>query len=393
MHAHRRVILLVEGTSAYGRGCLRGIARYARAHGGWYFFHHARFMTEPTSLAALRAWKADAVIARIEDREIANTIKALKLPTIDLRGTINVPGVVSINTDDRAVIEMAGEHLISNGLKHLAFCGYPGIDFSDGREREFLNYRPAQTIDKHVFRPGLPARKRQAGRKISYEERGVEDWHSLQAWLRELPKPVGVICCNDTRGRQVLEACADADIKVPYDVSVVGVDDDDVMCELACPSMTSVAPNVETIGFDAAKILDGILSGEPPPPSPIFYPPVTIEVRGSSDMTALSDPTLIQAVRLIRAKVGEGINVKQLLTEVPVSRSTFERQFREFLGCTPYEYILRCRIDRVKQLLVNTNYPVSKITRMAGFRGVAHMAAVFRARTGQTPSQFRHASL
>jgi LacI family transcriptional regulator len=384
---------MVEATSAYGRGCLRGVARYARAHGGWHFYHHARYMTEPMAISDLRAWKADGVIARIENKEVASTIRALKLPTVDLRGTIDVPGAILIQTDDRAVIEMAGEHLVSNGLKHLAFCGYPGIDFSDSREKEFLNYKPAQTLDKHLFHPTLPQRKRPAVKKLSYEQRGVEDWSALQEWLKELPKPVGVICCNDTRGRQVLEACAAADIKVPYDVSVVGVDDDDVMCELSYPTMTSVAPNVETIGFDAAKILDGVLSGQPAPAAPIYYPPVTIEVRGSSDMTALSDPTLIQAVRLIRTKVGEGINVKQLLAEVPVSRSTFERQFREFLGCTPYEYILRCRIDKVKQLLVNTNYPVSKITRMAGFRGVAHMAAVFRQRTGQTPSQFRHASL
>ena len=384
---------MVEATSAYGRGCLRGVARYARAHGGWQFYHHARYMTERVSVADLKAWKADAVIARIENKETADIVRALKLPTIDLRGTVEVPGVVGMFTDDRAVIEMAGEHLVSNGLKHLAFCGYPGVDFSDARERELMAFKADGGIDKHVFHPKVNARKGQSTAKYTYEQRGSDDFTQLQDWARSLPKPVGVIACSDTRGRQLLAACAAADIKVPYDVSVVGVDDDDVMCELSYPTMTSVAPNVETIGFDAARIIDQMLSGEPAPASPIFYPPVTIEVRGSSDMTALSDPTLIQAVRLIRAKVGDGINVKQLLSEVPVSRSTFERQFREFLGCTPYEYILRCRIDRVKQLLVNTNYPVSKITRMAGFRGVAHMASVFRSRTGQTPSQFRHASI
>ncbi len=389
IHAHRRIILLVEATSSYARGCLRGIARYARAHGGWVFSHDMRYLVDTMNLRELQDWRADGIIARIENAHIANIVRKLHLPTVDIRGTITLPGVRGIYTDDRKVIEMAADHLISNGLKHLAFCGYPGVDFSDSRENAFLEYAVETRVGKHVF--SLGRREISHRRSPSYEQRGIADWDALIHWLKALPKPVGVIACNDTRGRQILNACVAAGMRVPYDISVVGVDDDDVLCELSYPTLTSVVPNVEVVGFDAARLLDRILSGEAVPDSPIFIAPVAIEVRGSSDVTALTDPVLVDAVRFIRAHAGDGVNVSDILEHLHVSRSTFERLFREHLGCTPYEYILRCRIDRIKQLLIDTNYPLAQVAHLAGFRRVAHMTAIFRTRTGQTPGQYRRA--
>ena len=384
MPQHRRVILLVEATSAYGRGCLHGIARYARTQGGWSFFLEPRFPAMSLQLASLKKWKADGVIARVENQAIAQVIRALKLPTVDIRGAIRIPGVPGVYTDHHKVVAMAGEHLISNGLKHLAFCGFPGVDFSEIRQRIFAGFSFPHG-EKHVFSPSQD----QYSPQQTYEQRGAADAKALQGWIKSLPKPVGIIACNDTRGWQLLEACANIGARVPYEVAVVGVDDDDVLCELAHPTLTSVSPNVETIGFDAAAMLERMLSGKKPPADPILVAPIALELRGSSDMMALNNPILIEAVRLIRSKAAEGLNVDDLIKELYVSRSTLERQFHDQLNVTPYAYILRCRIDRVKQLLLDTRYNLAEISRMSGFRSVAHMVAVFRARIGQTPAQYR----
>lgn len=389
--AERRIILLVEPTSAYGRGCLRGIARYARGHGMWTFHHRTRYLMEPLNLRELRAWKADGVIARIENKRMADVVRRLEVPCVDIRGSVEVDGFARVLTDDRKVVELAADHLSSNGLRHLAYCGFPGVDFSMLRQRAFEENVPTPRGEKLIFHSELvdgPPVEMQ-----SYEQRGTLDAGELRAWLKSLPKPVGIIACNDQRGRQVLEACAAIDLKVPYEVAVVGVDDDDVVCELSNPTLTSVAPNVEVVGFEAAKLLDHRMAGGAFPPHVVLIPPIAVELRGSSDVTAVSDPTLVQAIRFIRSKIGDGINVKDVLAHVNVSRSTFERQFREHLGCTPYDYILRFRVDRVKQLLADTNYPLAQITHMAGFRGVAHMTAVFRMRTGQTPGQYRRVTV
>ncbi len=386
MQPHRRVILLIEATSAYGRGCLRGIARYARARGGWIFFHRLRYPFELLKFNELRNWNADGIIARIDNPSVARIVRRLALPAVDLSGSSVIEGVAGVFPDHRKIITLAAEHLVSNGLRNLAFCGYPGVYFSDFRQGVFDSEVQAQHGVKCVFEPPPITDA------ISYEQRGVLDAEALQAWVGQLPKPIGVIACSDTRGRQVLEACDAVGIKVPHEVSVIGVDDDDVVCELSNPRLSSVVPNVETTGYEAARLLDRLFGGEPCPDEPLLIPPIAIEGRTSSDMTALSDPALAAAVQFIRNRVGEGINVEDVLAKVEISRSTLERQFYEHLGCTPHEFILRCRIERAKQLLLDTDYPLARIARMAGFRRVGHMITVFRERSGQTPAKYRRAT-
>jgi len=386
MQSHPRVILLVEAAAAYGRGCLRGIAKYGRIHGRWVFFHGMRYLTDRLDLKRLKDFKADGIIARIENRRLATAVRAMNLPTVDLRGSFRFPGVPVIETDPVRVVETAVEHLRDNGFEHLAFCGYRGLDFSDERRRVFEEMALPANCVKHVFR--LPRRGHREAVK-AHEQFRVSDQRSLAMWLKRLPKPAGILACNDTRGRQVLEACAMSGIRVPYDVAVLGVDNDDVVCELSNPTLSSVTPNVETIGYKAAETLDRMMAGKPAPQEVTWVAPLGIQVRASSGTAALRDPVLLDAVQFIHENVANGINVEDVVRQVSISRSTLERRFKDRLGCTPHDFILRYRIGRVRQLLLETALSASRIARQTGFKTAAHMTALFRLRTGQTPNQFR----
>jgi len=200
---------------------------------------------------------------------------------------------------------------------------------------------------------------------------------------------VGVLACHDSRARQILQACAAAGFDVPTSVAIVGVDNDEVICELANPPLTSIVPNLEAIGVRAASLLDEIMSGGPVPTTPILIPPLGVEIRTSSDFVALGDPVLAGAVKFIRDHAGRGTTVKEILTHLRVSRSTLERRFVAQLGCTPHDYIARQQIERLKRLLIETTYPINQLAHMTGFRAPAHMIAAFKAATGSTPGQFR----
>ena len=171
-----------------------------------------------------------------------------------------------------------------------------------------------------------------------------------------------------------------------------GVDNDEVVCELSNPPLTSVVPNVEAIGFRAASMLDTVMNGGTLETRQIEIPPLGMEVRKSSDIVALGDAVLTRAVQYIRDNIARGINVKELIAHAGVSRSTLERRFLLQLGCTPHDYIRGRQIERLRRLLLETTYPINGLAAMVGFRSSAHMIAVFKSMTSMTPGEFRRSA-
>jgi len=386
MPSTKRVILLVESSAAYGRGCLRGIARYALAHGNWILQHMPHNLMRVLDLGGPWKVKAQGVIARISTQRVVSVVRKLALPTVDIMGAVPMKGVAVVDSDHARIMQLAVDHLVSNGLEHIAYCGFPGLQFSDTRQRAFADSARPESIRWHTY----PSPRRSwRGSDSPETPHWPRDLRSLQKWLVGLPKPVGIVACNDTRARHVLEVCEAVGIDVPQDVSVVGVDNDDVICELCTPPVTSVDPNVEAIGVEAARVLDRMMGGGTPPRRTIGVPPLGIEPRASSDTRISPHDDLNEAVRFIRSNVAAGINVGSVVAHVGTSRSTLERRFREHMGCSPHEYIHRHRMERVKRLVLNTYLPAYRIAQMSGFRSSAHMIAVFREHTGMTPGQFR----
>ncbi len=390
MAAHiPRVALLIESSRTYGRGILRGIARYAHLKGRWSIFFQERELHSgiPTWL---RQWKGDGIIARIEDRRTAAALVQLGYPIVDVLGNCDFESIPGFDTDARTTAQLAANFFLCSGFQHLGFCGYRGIPFSDRREAAFRAYLAERGHRVRVFSSRLaqyPPAHIQA-----VEQSGLAAEKAIAQWLRQQPRPLGLFACNDVRAQQVLNACREHRLKVPEEVAVIGVDNDDVLCSLCEPRLTSIEPDTERLGYEAAELLDKLMRGERPHVDTIQIPPLRVVERDSADMVAISDPITVQAVRYIRDHIAEGVGVKDVVGHVGRSRTDLEQRFRRWLNTSVRVEILRRRMDRTCALLQQSDLPLEEVARAAGFNTAAHLCRLFRRHLRQTPSQYRHAT-
>jgi len=378
------VALLIETSREYGRGLLRGVARYNQQHGPWsiYFKPHGWGDAPPKWLTE---WQGHGILARIGNRRMLNALKQTGLPTIDLQGVMGLQeGVPFIGVDNEAVARNAAEHLIDRGFTRFGFVGLPRGEHPHMDERAD-HFQRIVTDAGHpcdVFEP-----KRVRGKAQAWEKQ--QD--ALAAWLSDLPKPVGVMACHDDMGHQVIDAARRAEVLIPDDVAIVGVDNDEHLCALAATPLSSVDVNPQRIGYDAAAMLHQMMTDPEftPPTEPVYIPPRGVETRRSTEVLAMDDREIAETIRFIREEACNGISVEDVLQQVPLSRSVLERRFKSLLGRTPKAEIMRVQLDRARQLLTQTELPMQTIAEKSGFSQVKYFCEVFRKKIGTTPGKFR----
>lgn len=377
-----RVALLIETSREYGRGLLRGIVRYQREHGPWsiYFKPHGLGQPPPDWLVS---WRGDGILARITDRAMADAVIGTGVPAIDLRSSLGHLGLPIVGIDNVPVVRLAVEHFLERGFRHFGFCGTPYGEhrYQDERSDRFAKAIRGCRFHCDVYQPPAPA-------ALSWDE---EQEHIAQ-WLRRLPKPAAVMTCHDDRGQQVLDACLRANLSVPDDVAIIGVDNDEFLCNLSTPPLTSIDVNPERIGYEAAALLDRMMRGGKPPKKPRLYAPRGIVVRKSTDITAIGDPHVAKTARLIRDHALAGRRIEELMQEVPVSRSALFRRFKEHVGRSPKKEATRVRLERAKELLRETTLSVAQIAERVGYAEAKYFIAVFHRAVGTTPLRYRRES-
>ena len=381
----RQVALLIEWSRIYGRDVLRGIGKYVQTHGRWEVYHTERNLSDAAPLW-LRKWKGDGIIARIENPRLATQIKRMKVPFVDLYDREEMGHIPAVLTDNRAIARLAAEHLIERELQHFAYCGLPGIFSSDERCRFFVDYLSALGHQVHVYEPPRRYRTKLIAASEDFE---LQREGAIVRWLRSLPKPVGLMACNDLRAHQILMVCDENRLAVPEEVAVIGVDNDEVICGLTRPPLSSIEQNPEEVGYQAAVLLDRLMQGETPPMEPMIIPPRGIVARQSTDVVAVADADLGAALHHIRKHACDGLSVEELAVSTAMSRRTLERRFLHCLGRSPKDEINRVQLGHAKRLLAMTNYPLVKIAHLTGFRYVESMCVLFKKTTGQTPGQYR----
>lgn len=381
----RRVALLIETSRAYGRDLLVGVAQYVRIHGPWSIEFEEGDPCERTP-DWLAGWEGDGILARVKTPPMARALARLKLPTVDLYGGLANLRMPTVRSDETAVGRMAAEHLLERGFRQFAFCGFNGTDWSDRRREGFEHCIRAAGFNCLVFDNARPATLTPAG---EYEEHGAQSEQELHRWLTALPRPIGLMACNDARARQVLNACRSLQLAVPDDLAVIGVDKDEVLCELSDLPLSSVILNTQRIGFEAAALLDRMMAGRKPPRETLLIEPRGVATRHSTDVLAVADRQVAAALRFIRDHACERIDVPTLLRAVALSRSSLERRFAQILGRSPKAEILRVQLERAKQLLMDSDLPLALVAEKAGFDHPEHMSRLFKKKTGTTPGQFR----
>jgi LacI family transcriptional regulator len=380
-----RVALLVESSRGYGRGILWGIAKFVREHDPWSIFFQDLNLCDDTP-GWLKHWRGEGIISRLENRDVVSVIRRLKLPAVYLRHVSPAAGGPSILADNPAISQLCFEHLKERGFRDFAFCGFNGADYSDERRDAFAASVTAAGWQCHVYSEGRGAAK---GDTAQYEGLGLKDGGSVANWIKKLPKPIGLMACNDMRGQQVLDACRATGLASPEDIAVIGVDNDDVLCNLSEPPLSSVVPNAERVGYEAAALLSRMMAGFKPDPVETFVEPSGIVTRRSTDVLAIEDRQIAAAARFIREHACQSIDVSDVLRAVPMSRSTLDRRFMKILGRSPKDEILRIRLNRVKQLLAETDFPLALIAEKVGLDHVEHLSRIFKTRLKMTPSEFK----
>jgi LacI family transcriptional regulator len=380
-----RIALLMESSRWYSQQMQRGIAAYAMAHGPWLFYHQMRALSDAAP-AWLRGFQCDGILARIESRKLLGQIKRLALPTVDLYAMYSVKGIFPIDNDNQVIAQSAANHLLERGFTNFAFCGYSGVHFSEQRCAYFAGYLAGKGFEVAVYNgPPRPRTIDLSAMEVASLMRERE----LAKWIQSLSKPVGLLGCDDSRAFQVLNACGQYGVAVPDEVAVIGVDNDEVLCGLSNPPLSSIDPDAQKIGYEGAALLHRIIDGETVSSEKVLVPSCRVVVRQSTNVLAMADSRVAAAMHFIRQHACDGIVVEDVLRELRLSRSTLERRFAEMLGRSPKAEINRVQLERVKDLLRTTDFPLAKIARLAGFSYVESMYYAFKKATGQTPGQYR----
>lgn len=374
------VALLIETSRSYGRGLLGGVRRYLAEQGPWSVFMELRALNSSVPLW-LRTWRGDGILTRSGTKAIAQAVRKTGVPAVELRSPRLSPELPWVGVDNGALGTLVAGHLLERGFRNFAVLETSTEIYFEQRRVNFIDTVRQAGYECSEYSPGgEPERPAQWER---YQNELVD-------WVQQLPKPVGVMACTDQLGFFLLDACNRAEVGVPEEVAVVGVENEETLCTMASPTLSSVKFNAEEIGYQAAAILDRMMQGEAPPAEPTLVPPLGIEVRGSSDVLAIEDREVAQAMRYIREHVCERIAVADVLEHVPLSRSSLERRMRSAIGRTPNEEIKRVRLEAVKQLLLATDLPLNAIARRTGFTSPQYLVQVFREELGQTPGEFRN---
>jgi LacI family transcriptional regulator len=446
----RNIALCMELSDHYEHGIARGLVRYAKSKAEWRLYGYG-WMFRP--LADLSSWAGDGIIARVEDTETADTLSALGLPVVDVAGAYTRPHFRGVTNDDFLTGYKAAIHLIDCGFSRFAFLGVSGTLWSGQRKAGFekclaqrgvgdraaasVGDRAAASVGDRAAVPALPSFERPlawwesrpvgdraadhpagdraadhpAGDRAAANPAGDRaappDLGDLEAFLLSLEAPTALFACNDTTGLRATELAGRVGLAVPESLAILGVDNEDILCELASPSLSSIMLDCEAIGFRAAAALDAILEGNPaagiagsgsvpgvpgaglPEGARIEVPPKEVVERESTRIFACTDPLVARAVTFIRARAHEGIDVSDVLAVASASRRSLETRFRAQMGRSLHEEILRAKLARAKRLLRDTDTTIDRIADESGFGAPGRFHTAFREAEGMTPGEWR----
>lgn len=367
------------------RRLVRGLVNYFHHHGLWSFYRflplylHRSLLSgrQDDILKHLTNGDADGYFGYLPEQKSIREVLQAGFPSVVVPVKHRIPGVPNILDAPDVTGETAAGYFLDRGYQNIAYCGFEHY-WSHVRREGFCQRLAKSQRTPYVY----PHPKRS---KIN---QGAE-LRALEQWLVGLPKPVGIMACNDDRAFDILQVCQKRDIKVPDHVSVLGVDNDEMVCTLVSPALSSIDLNFEKTGYEAARLLHQMIMDKQERDDSLMLEPTGIITRQSTDMIAVEDAEVVKALRFIQLHAKQGIQVRNIVEASSISRRSLQQRFRTILGRSIYEEIRRVRMNQVAELLLQTNLTVQQIAQELDFQDIHHISRAFRKVKGMTPSVFR----
>ncbi|HMP08011.1 MAG TPA: substrate-binding domain-containing protein, partial [Lacipirellulaceae bacterium] len=357
------VALLVETDDSWGRSVITGVADFAGNFGAWNLLMDPRDHNQSWSLPD--RWRGDGIIARIRTPLELEQVLAAGLPAVNVDDSLPPqPGMGQVITDDAQRAELALNHFLERGFAHFGYFAPPSQDYSRNGEQAFAAATAAAGFECQIYRPGY-----RSGRRLGRDEQ----YRRVARWLVALPKPTAVLAVDARRGRHLAEICSLERIRVPDEVAILAGDTDELICNLSNPPLSSIVLASQRIGHDAAAMLHGMMQGVAAPQDPVLIAPIGVESRQSTDVLAIDDPMIVQALRFIRTHAYRGIVVEDVRR----------------VGGLPAEEIRRLRLERGRELLMGSDLSVEAVAAACGYAGATQFGVAFRKCFGSTPLAFR----
>lgn len=369
-----RVAILIDPAFGWGRSIIDGILAYTNNIAPWHIhFSPSLQLRQLTHLP--NDWKVDGIIATVDCPQLAQTLKRTGLPIVNV-ADISIKGFVvpNVRTDDRASTQLAAEHFIRRGFNHLAFVGSSANENAKHYGEAFANALIKRNISAHIY----PVDTYSPG-----------DRTALIQWLKNLPKPVGILVWGAGNSQQVVDCCLEAGLSVPHDVSVLSGNYDPLMNRACFPPVSGIELPTRQIGYKAANLLHALLQKESVPAEITWIAPSSIKEELSTETLAVEDPRIVRAVQFIQDHAFHSISMKDIMKEVPMSQRALERQFFQLFGHTPIEEIKCLRINKARKLLAETDLPMQLIAEACGYATYNYLSIVFKKTTGTTPRDYR----
>lgn len=382
MNSQAKIILLLETSRQLGREMLRGAAQWSQMHGPVTLSASAGHVEQ--SLPDFKDESDFGVVSRLSVPGLVRAHRKYRFPLIalepvsqellDLKEEL---ALAEIRSDAETIASMGVEYLWNDGFRQFAFCGFPNIIWSRRRGKAFVEQVSRRGGSCSVY--PLDDRELTWGRERS----------RLKKWLHSLPKPVGMLACDDDRAHQILKLCEEENIRIPQEISILGVGNDEILCDLASPPLSSIAIDLVSVGYEAVETLLDMISGKTKRPADIIMRPQWVTPRLSTDFLAVKDSTVVKALQFIRQNHLRPIGVDDVVRYIGVSRRTLEVRFFKATDRSIATEIQYHRLLRAKRLLTQTDDPVASIAEPSGFCNFRSLLHAFHAVEGCTPTEYR----
>lgn len=380
-----KIILLIDFTEDYGKSLLKGVTKYSKENGPWMFCRMPLQYREDLSMDNIiqfaKDWKADGIIAQFYNHADIKKLQETKIPVIVEDFKERFEEFPNITGGYFEAGQMGAKYFINKGYKNFAFYGFDNIVWSRERAEGFEDSVKKHGEKVHFFSP-----KKIASRELWYYKPSA-----LSKWLTKLPKPIAIMACDDERAQNITEACKHSKIKIPEEVAVLGVDNDELTCNLSDPPLSSISLDTEQGGYEAAKLMCQLIENKNFERHDIIVRPTTIITRQSTDICATTDHQIAKALNFIHQNIENNINVEDVLKKVSISRRALEKRFLEVTGSAIYKYICQLRIRKFSDKLLESEKSIYEIAIELGYNDNKNLSRLFKQIHGSTPLQYRKA--